>query len=141
MPGKSSFKLTYSTMYNPPEELHSRFEEALDQLKSELGKDHGLLIDGQERFVAEKLEDRSPIDTEILLGTFQKGSSQDAQDALAAARKAFPMWSRTPWQDRVAMIRRAADIINERVFEMAAVLSMEVGKEPDGSTGRYRRSS
>ena len=128
MPGKSSFKLTYSTMYNPPEELHSRFEEALDQLKSELGKDHGLLIDGQERFVAEKLEDRSPIDTNILLGTFQKGSSQDAQDALAAARKAFPLWSRTPWQDRVAMIRRAADIINERVFEMAAVLSMEVGK-------------
>ena len=128
MSGKSSFKLTYSTMYNPPEELHSRFEEALDQLKSELGQDHGLLINGQERFVAEKLEDRSPIDTKILLGTFQKGSSQDAQDALAAARKAFPMWRRTPWQDRVAMIRRAADIINERIFEMAAVLSMEVGK-------------
>ena len=27
-----SFKLTYATMYNPPEELHTHFEEALAQV-------------------------------------------------------------------------------------------------------------
>ena len=135
MSGSTAFKLTYSTMYNPPEELHTRFEEALKKVKSELGKDHGLFIGGQDRFVEEKLEDRSPIDTEILLGTFQKGSAQDAADALAAARKAFPGWSHTPWQDRVALVRRAANLINERVFEMAAVLSLEVGKNRMESLG------
>jgi len=141
MSGNHAFKLTYSTMYNPPEELHTRFEEALDQVKSELGQDHGLFIDGQDRFVAEKLEDRTPIDTGILLGTFQKGSAQDAQDALAAARRAFPLWSRMPWQDRVAMIRRAADIINERIFKMAAVLSLEVGKNRMESLGDIAESA
>ena len=132
---KDGFKLTYSTMYNPPEELHTRFEEALEQAKSGLGEDHGLFIDGQDRFVTEKLEDRSPIDTGLLLGTFQKGTAQDAEDALAAARRAFPVWSGMPWQDRVAMIRRAADIINERIFKMAAVLSLEVGKNRMESLG------
>lgn len=128
MSASNAFKLTYSTMYNPPEELHNRFEAALEQLKPELGKDHGMFIAGEDRFTAEKLEDRSPIDTDILLGTFQKGTAQDAADALSAARKAFPEWRRMPWQDRVALVRRAADLINERVFEMAAVLSLEVGK-------------
>ena len=29
MTPETEFKLTYSTMFNPPEELHTRFEEAL----------------------------------------------------------------------------------------------------------------
>ena len=34
-----SFKLTYATMFNPPEELHTRFEEALATVKAGLGKE------------------------------------------------------------------------------------------------------
>ena len=123
-----SFKLTYATMYNPPEELHTHFEEALAQLKAGLGKDYGMFIGGKDRFVAEKIEDRSPANTDMVLGLFQKGGEQDAVDALAAARKAFPTWSRMKWQDRVALMRKAADLINERIFTISAALSMEVGK-------------
>ena len=35
----SSFKLTYSTMFNPPEELHTRFAEALEKVKNGIGRE------------------------------------------------------------------------------------------------------
>ncbi|RPI33943.1 MAG: aldehyde dehydrogenase family protein [Chloroflexota bacterium] len=123
-----TFKLTYATMFNPPEELHARFEEALGQVKANLGKEHGMIIAGKDCFTSEKFEDRSPADTEQVLGIFQKGSAKDAEEALAAARKAVPTWSKMKWQDRVSLMRKAADLIDQRTFEIAAVMAMEVGK-------------
>ena len=128
MSAETTFKLTYATMFNPPEELHRRFEEALSQVKSQMGQEYAMLIDGKEYYTAEKFEDRSPINTDWVLGIFQKGSAADAQTAVAAAKRAFPGWSHTPWQERVALIRKAADILDRRIYEMGAVMSLEVGK-------------
>lgn len=124
----TSFKLTYATMFSPPEELHTRFEEALKKVKGNLGQEHGMIIAGKERFASEKFEDRSPINTDWVLGIFQKGTPQDASDAIAAAKGAFPAWSHMPWQERIALIRKAADIIDRRIFEIGAVMALEVGK-------------
>ena len=57
---EETFKLTYATMFNPPEELHTRFEQVLADVKGKLGGEHGMIINGEERFAAEKFEDRSP---------------------------------------------------------------------------------
>ena len=94
MTSDPAFKLTYSTMFNPPEALHTQFEAALAQVKANLGKEHGMILEGQERFAQEKFEDRSPADTNLVLGLFQKGGVEDANDAIAAAKRAFPGWSR-----------------------------------------------
>lgn len=123
-----AFKLTYGTMFNPPEELHSRFDEALEAVKKKLGEEHGMILDGQERFAAEKFEDRSPADANLVLGLFQKGGVQDANDAIAAAKRAFPGWGRTKWQERVNLIRKAAELIDQRIYEMGAIVALEVGK-------------
>jgi 1-pyrroline-5-carboxylate dehydrogenase len=130
-----TFKLTYATMFNPPEELHTRFEDALSRLKAGLGKEYGMIIAGKDRFSQEKFEDRSPVNTDIVLGVFQKGNEQDARDALAAARKAAPLWSGMKWQDRVALLRKAADLIDQRTFEIGAAMAMEVGKNRMESLG------
>ena len=42
----SGFKLTYSTMFSPPRELHDRFASAADTLAQGFGKHHSLFIDG-----------------------------------------------------------------------------------------------
>jgi len=123
-----TFKLTYATMFNPPEELHTRFDEALTKIKAKLGQEYGMIIAGKERFSSEKFEDRSPANKNIVLGLFQKGTAEEAQAALTAARKAFPMWSKLKWQDRVSLMRKVADIIDERIFEIGAAMAMEVGK-------------
>jgi 1-pyrroline-5-carboxylate dehydrogenase len=124
----TSFKLTYATMFNPPQELHDRYDQELARVKASIGKEYGMIIDGKERYVAEKFENRSPINTDWVLGIFQKGSAPDAQDAVEAARRAFPMWSHMPWQERVALVRKAADIMDRRIYEMGVSISLEVGK-------------
>jgi 1-pyrroline-5-carboxylate dehydrogenase len=124
----ASFKLTYATMFAPPPELHTCFEVALAQLKANLGKEHAMFINGREVLAKDKFEDRCPADTALVLGIFQSGSEQDAHAALAAARKAFPGWSHTPWQERIRLLRKAADLMDEHLFEIGAVVAMEVGK-------------
>ncbi len=128
MAKESSFKLTYATMFNPPEELHTRFSEAMEALKTNLGREYPMVIGGEERLTQEKFKEFSPINTELHLATFQKGGVKDAEDAIAAARAAFPKWSRMNWDERVYLLRKAADIIDQRLFEIGAVVAMEVGK-------------
>ncbi len=128
MTNTQPFKLTYATMFNPPEELHTRFEAALAQTRAQLGREYAMIIAGQDVLSSEKFEDRNPANTNEVLGIFQKGSAADAARALAAARHAAPAWSRTPWAERVALVRKAADLMDQRIYDMAAVVALEVGK-------------
>ena len=128
-PAKSGpFRLTYATMFDPPALLHERFEKALAEVKGSLGRDYPMWIGGKERGAAERFEDRSPINTDWILGTFARGTAQDALDALAAARAGFPAWSRRRWQDRTRLMRKVAALIEKRVYEIGAALALEVGK-------------
>jgi len=124
----TAFKLTYATMYNPPQEMHDRYENALKNAKANLGQEHPMIIGGEDVHAGEKFDVRSPIDQDWLLGKFQKGTADHAKRAINAALKAFPTWSRTPWRERVKLLRKVAANIDERVYEIAAVISLEVGK-------------
>lgn len=131
----SSFKLTYATMFTPPEELHNLFDQAIVNVMGKLGQDHPMFINGKDVFTNTKFSDFSPSNTNLLLGTFQKGDRSHANLALTSARKAFPNWSRTKWQDRIALLRKAADLIDARLYEIGAALSLEVGKNRMESLG------
>jgi 1-pyrroline-5-carboxylate dehydrogenase len=123
-----AFKLTYATMFNPPEELHKGFDAAVHRLKQNLGREYGMIINGREVFADEKLEDRSPVNTDWILARMQKGTPAHAQQAVGAARSAFPRWSRTPWKERVRLVRKAAAVIEKRIFDLGAAMALEVGK-------------
>jgi 1-pyrroline-5-carboxylate dehydrogenase len=135
------FHLTYATMFDPPEALHRSYERALAKVKTELGREYPLLIGGGKRYAAEKFEDRSPIDTDWVLGRFQKGTVDDAKAAIAAARAAAPAWAALPWQRRVRHLRAVAALINRRVFEFAAIDSLEVGKNRMESLGDVQETA
>ena len=57
------FKLTYATMFNPPQELHTRFEEALAEVRGNLGKEYGMLVSGEEYFAQNKFKSKNPANT------------------------------------------------------------------------------
>ena len=120
-------KITYATLRNDNEQLHASYDAGLAVARGELGAMHGLFVDGGWRPAKETFEKRSPIDGS-LVGTFAKGTRADVSDAVAAARAAAPSWARTPWLERVAVMRRMADIISERQMELAALMGIEVGK-------------
>lgn len=131
----SNFELTYATMFDPPEELHTRYEDALENTRAILDTEYGMIINGEDRFAKHKFKSYNPANTEQVLAVFQTGTEQDAHEAIAAARAAFPKWSRTPWQERVALLRKAAEIMNERIFEIAAATTLEVGKSRSEALG------
>ncbi len=121
-------KVTYSTLASPDPLLDQLYEEAVARVKQNFGQTFPLYINGEERFAENTFTKVSPVDRDVEMGFFQKGTEEDALDALSAARAAFPAWRDTPWEDRVAILRKAADLISERLFDMGAVMSMEVGK-------------
>jgi len=120
-------KITYATLRNDNEQLHASYDAGLAIARGELGATHALYINGEWRMAPETFEKRSPVDGS-LVGRFAKGTRQDVRDAIAAARAAAPSWARTPWSERIAVMRRLADIISERQMELAALMGIEVGK-------------
>jgi 1-pyrroline-5-carboxylate dehydrogenase len=122
------FRLTYATMFNPPESVHQSYEKALAKAKARLGQDYGMFINGHDRFCGETFEDRSPINKDWLLGTFPKGGRAHAAEALSAAQAAFPKWAGLKWTARVRLLRKAAANIERRLYEIAVAGSLEVGK-------------
>ncbi len=121
-------KVTYSTLASPDPRLDTMYDQAVKDARANFGKTFPMYINGEERFADETFEKVSPVDTELVMGHFQKGTPADAQDAIAAAKSAFDGWRHTPWQERVEILRRAADLISERLFEIGAIMSLEVGK-------------
>ena len=124
----SRMKITYSTLSADNEELQSAFDAALERARAGLGTTHPMIIGSEERTSDETFEDRSPTDRDLVIARFPVGTRQDVRDAIAAAREAYPAWRDTPWRDRLALLRRAADLISERQFDYAAVMVLEVGK-------------
>ena len=122
---RKHIKVTYSTLASPDPLLHEYYEEAVAEAKANFGQSFPLYINGENRLADETFAKVSPVDTDLVMGHFQKGNTQDAEDAIAAAKAAFPAWSDRPWQERVVILRKAADLISERLFHMGAVMSFE----------------
>jgi 1-pyrroline-5-carboxylate dehydrogenase len=123
------FKVTYATMSADNEELQSAYDEAIAQVKSSwLGVEVPMFINGEKVYADEKFESYSPIDTDMVLCTAQKGTAAHAKTAIAAAKAAFPQWRKTPWQDRVALLRNIAEKISDNSFALSALMILEVGK-------------
>jgi 1-pyrroline-5-carboxylate dehydrogenase len=126
---QTRFKITYATMSADNEELHEAYEQAVKTVKENwLGQKHPFFVNGEPRDGEGYDEERSPIDRDILIGHFARATRQDAKDAIAAAKAFFPEWSGMPWQDRVRIMRQGADAISDHVYELAALMAIEVGK-------------
>jgi 1-pyrroline-5-carboxylate dehydrogenase len=123
-----TFKLTYSTMFDPPPELHEQFEAALANVRGELGREYKHYIDGKDVGGDSSRDDISPIASKTVLGRFPVASREAVQQAVAAAKAAFPGWRSTPSAERDRLLRRVGEIIEERVYDISAAVALEVGK-------------
>jgi len=121
-------RITYATMSADNEELHAAYDRGAEAVSSWLGQTHPFYVNGEARDGAGFDEERSPVDRDILIGRFARATRRDAKDAIAAAKASFPEWSGTPWQDRVKTMRQVAEAISDHVYELAALMALEVGK-------------
>jgi 1-pyrroline-5-carboxylate dehydrogenase len=123
-------KVTYATMSaDQMSDLQRDLDAAIDQVKKGFGRTHPNYIDGRPvEGAGGTFEDRSPIDTRILIGRFTAATREQTQEAIAAARAAFPAWSRLAWEERVRIVRAVGRRIREHRSELSALVGYETGK-------------
>jgi 5-carboxymethyl-2-hydroxymuconic-semialdehyde dehydrogenase len=71
-------------------------------------------------------DDVSPID-ETVIATVARGGAVEAEAAVAAARDAFPGWARTSPAERAALLHRVADLVEQRIEQLAIVETTDNG--------------
>ncbi len=122
-------KVTYATMSADNEELQSAYDKAIARVKEGwLGAELPMFINGEKVYADEKFKSYSPIDTGMHLGTGQVGTVEQVKGAITAAKAAFPQWRKTPWPERVAIIRNIAETISANSMDISAMMILEVGK-------------
>ncbi len=60
-----------------------------------------------------------------------KADAKQLNEAVAAAKAAFPAWSATPIEERAAAVQRISEKLEARVQEFASLLTHEQGKPTD----------
>ncbi len=110
-------------------------QQALQQVRQQLGKTYLPLVNGEYVQTEVIVDSLNPSRSTELVGKIGLLSLEQADQAIAAAKAAFPAWKHTPAKERAAILRRAADLIEQRRYELVAWMVLEVGKvvsEADG---------
>jgi alpha-ketoglutaric semialdehyde dehydrogenase len=84
-------------------------------------------------------EKRNPMRPDEVVGEFPACDETDVEDAVAAAQEAFSTWSRMPAPQRGNLLVKAAEVVEQRVEQIARDMTREMGKplrEARGEAGR-----
>ena len=136
-----SFRVTYSVVNADLSALHREFDAALASLRSAFGKTFPSWVDGRPLESGDWLESRTPSDGRVLLARFHRAPTAEIGRAVEIAHRAQARWAKAPWQERVQRMADAADLISKRRMEIAAVASLEVGKNRLESLGDVEESA
>jgi len=109
-------------------EPQAAYREALDTVASKLGGHVPVVIDGKPVATDERIVSIDPARPDVVVGTTGSASQAEAQLAIAAAKAAFPDWSRRSAQERAEFVHRIGDLMAERKFELCAWMTLEAGK-------------
>jgi 5-carboxymethyl-2-hydroxymuconic-semialdehyde dehydrogenase len=90
----------------------------------EVSTDHW--IGGERVGSGDAFDDVSPID-EAVIAQVARGTAQHADRAVTAARAGAEAWGRRPPKERAEVLHRLADLVEERVPELAAVETADNG--------------
>ncbi|BAY77826.1 putative delta-1-pyrroline-5-carboxylate dehydrogenase [Nostoc linckia NIES-25] len=117
------------------EEGRRKAAQAFAGVRQQLGKTYLPLINGEYVNTAEFVDSLNPSNFSEVVGKVGLISVEQAEQAMQAAKAAFPGWRKTPVEERARILRKAADLMEERRAELSAWMVLEVGKpvkEADG---------
>jgi 1-pyrroline-5-carboxylate dehydrogenase len=134
-------KVTYISLGADDPVLDAAFASAVTKVRGELGRSYPLHVGGDTRAGGPPIESRSPADTRTVVARVASATAEDVRDAVAAAKAAFPAWSATPWQERAALLDRAAALVRERRLELSAWMIFEMGKNRIEALGEIEETA
>jgi RHH-type proline utilization regulon transcriptional repressor/proline dehydrogenase/delta 1-pyrroline-5-carboxylate dehydrogenase len=116
-------------------ETRRRQQEALSELLPAFGRVQPLLLGHDHVSDRPLLDVHSPAVPSMLLGRVARASSKDVDVAVEAALEGFEDWRSRGVSERAAILRKAAGLMEERRFALAALMVFESAKpwrEADG---------
>ena len=135
------FKITYSALNVDLSIIHKAFDEALASYKATLGTEHPSLINGKKINTGVFNSKFNPANTGELIGKYSVVNASHLEEAFQAAKLAQKKWAKTPWEEKVKITEKAADIIRERKMRIAVSMTLEVGKNRMESLGDAEESA
>ncbi|MEQ1875628.1 MAG: L-glutamate gamma-semialdehyde dehydrogenase [Bdellovibrionia bacterium] len=108
---------------------------ALKNARAKFGQKIPAVIGGKNILTGKTLNSVNPANPSEIVGVVTLSSTEEAERAVVIAAEEFKTWKQEPIEKRAKILERAADIMNQRRFELCAAQVLEVGKnwsEADG---------
>ena len=125
--------------------VHAEFDKTLQSLRAEFitpgGKEVPSIIAGKEIRSGKFNTKKNPANLEETVARYHTVGEVELQTAYEASKKAQVQWGATPWVERIRITRKAADIIRDRKFRIAGLMTLEVGKNRMESLGDAEESA
>jgi 1-pyrroline-5-carboxylate dehydrogenase len=133
---QTPFKNAPLTDFTKPENRQAQ-ADALEQVKSELGRTYPLVIGGKKIMNEATFASVNPSQPEEVIGYFARATVEQVEEAVQAAASAFESWKRVSARERAGYLFAAADLMSQRRLYYNAWMIYEVGKswvEADADT-------
>jgi RHH-type transcriptional regulator, proline utilization regulon repressor / proline dehydrogenase / delta 1-pyrroline-5-carboxylate dehydrogenase len=105
-----------------------RAQQAFQTVRQQLGKTYLPIVNGEAVNTVDRIDSVNPSNPTEVIGQVGLLSVDQAEAAIQAAKAAFPAWRKTPPQERAAILRKAADLMEQRRAELSAWMVLETGK-------------
>ncbi|NJO39487.1 MAG: L-glutamate gamma-semialdehyde dehydrogenase [Cyanobacteria bacterium CRU_2_1] len=109
-------------------EKRDRAVLAIRSVRQQLGKTYLPLVNGEYLDTQGRIDSVNPSNPIEVVGHVGLLSVEQAEQAIQAAKAAFPAWKKTPATERANILRKAADLMEQRRAELAAWMVLETGK-------------
>ncbi|MEO5858483.1 MAG: L-glutamate gamma-semialdehyde dehydrogenase [Pyrinomonadaceae bacterium] len=132
------FKNEPFTDYSKPENA-AAMKDAIEKVRSELGKEYSVVINGEKITLDRKFESYNPANKTEVIGVFSEVDTDTSlvDKAIDAATEAFKSWRNVAPTERAEYAFKMADLMRQRKHELSAWMVVEVAKtwaEADGDT-------
>src|SRR6185437_14854591 len=108
-------------------EARRAMDAALAEVMPQLGRTYLPFINGQTVSTAATFDSLNPSHRQQIVGRCGRASTEQAKEAVAAAKAAFPAWRDMDPAKRADSLFRAAQVMRRRRFELAAWQVYECG--------------
>ncbi|MBW4593399.1 MAG: L-glutamate gamma-semialdehyde dehydrogenase [Brasilonema angustatum HA4187-MV1] len=110
------------------EEQRKEANQAFQNVRQQLGRTYLPLINGEYVQTQQVVDSVNPSNFSEVVGKIGLLSVEQAEQAMQAAKAAFPAWRKTPVKERARILRKAADLMEQRRAELSVWIVLEVGK-------------
>jgi 1-pyrroline-5-carboxylate dehydrogenase len=131
---RGPFKTEQPLDFSIPENEQG-MREWIKKVEQQLGKEYPIVIGGEERYTGDWITSVNPGNPDQIVGKVAKASKKDAEDAVAAAQKAFKKWRTMSATGRASVLFKLAGIIRKNRLELDAWLVYELDKPWDEADG------